>query len=391
MDISGFFKPVNPAFAGNTESYHPRQFANWIHTHRDNHFPDLEKVQVAIMGVREERKAINNEGCSNAPDTIRKQLYQTFADFGSIKGVDLGDVEAGHTIDDTYFALSATIAELVGKKVIPIIIGGSHDLAFANYMAYEKLEQTLNIVTIDSTLNLGLAKDDELNAGSFLGKIIMRKPNFLFNYSSIAYQTYLTDPEAVHLMRNLHFDCHRLGEVQSAISEMEPAIRNADLFSFDMAAIRMSDAPGTGQASPNGLFGQEACKLMRYAGLSEKISSVGIYECNPLLDRNEQTAGLAAQMIWYFIEGVSGRKYDFPFTDSSHYITYRVNISDHPQELVFYKSKKSDRWWMNVPFLSDHGSKYERHHMVPCSYRDYEQACQDDLPDRWWQAYQKLN
>ncbi|MCB0395606.1 MAG: formimidoylglutamase [Flavobacteriales bacterium] len=390
-DISGFFKAVNLDFVVGDIDFHPRQVGSEIAVHRQGNFPELDKVNIALIGVKEERRAKNNRGCSEGPDPVRKAFYRTFRDFGNARIADLGDIAAGHSLDDTYFALSESVAELVKGKIIPVIIGGSHDLAFAQYQAYEKLEQTINIVSIDNTLDLGLSKDEELNATSYLGKIIMRKPNYLFNHCTLGYQSYLTDPEAVQLMASLHFDCQRLGAIQSSLIETEPSIRNADMLSFDMSAIRSSDAPGHEQAVPNGLFGQEACQLMRYAGLSEKISSLGLYEFNPLFDPRSQTAHLISQMIWYFVEGYSGRKHDFPFTDASQYIVYHVNISEHSQELVFYKSKKSDRWWMNVPFLSDAGSRYERHHMVPCSYKDYELACQDDLPDRWWQAYQKLN
>jgi formiminoglutamase len=43
-----------------------------------------------------------------------------------------------------------------------------------------------------------------------------------------------------------------------------------------------------------------------------------------------------------------------------------------------------------VPYPSVKGERYERHFMVPCGYSDYLQACKDEMPDRWWQTYQKL-
>ena len=166
-------------------------------------------------------------------------------------------------------------------------------------------------------------------------------------------------------------------------------IRNADIFTFDISAIRQSDAPGNAYASPNGFFGDEACQVARYAGMSDKLSSAGFYEVNPSRD-NGQTAHLTAQMIWYFIDGYYNRKKDMPVSNKSGFIKYNVALKQGEQELVFYKSKKSERWWMDVPYPSEK-ARYHRHHLVPCSYKDYETACSDEMPERWWQAFQKLS
>ena len=46
---------------------------------------------------------------------------------------------------------------------------------------------------------------------------------------------------------------------------------------------------------------------------------------------------------------------------------------------------------MNVPYPANEKVKYERHHLIPCSYQDYELALKDEVPDRWLQAYKKLS
>jgi formiminoglutamase len=58
--------------------------------------------------------------------------------------------------------------------------------------------------------------------------------------------------------------------------------------------------------------------------------------------------------------------------------------------VVFLRSKITGRWWIDLSFGRNDRKKYEKHHYVPCSKRDYELALQDDIPDRWWQFYQKL-
>jgi len=58
--------------------------------------------------------------------------------------------------------------------------------------------------------------------------------------------------------------------------------------------------------------------------------------------------------------------------------------------VIFVKSKKTDRWWMQVPYPTG-GSRNERSHLVPCSYEDYKIAVSGEMPDLWWRTYQKLS
>lgn len=390
MDISLYFEPVElPDFNFKQEetSHH---LGDLIRSYVDkDDFPELGDVDIAIIGVKEDRKSVNNEGCAHAPDYVRAELYKLFRGDYNPRIADLGNIRQGHSIDDTYFALSSVISELIKNKTIPIIIGGSQDLTYANYLAYESLGQVINIVGVDSMFDLG-KNEDELDSRTYLNKIILHQPNFLFNYTNVGYQSYFVDPGSINLMKNLYFDVYRLGKIRDKMEEIEPLARNADMFTVDISAVRQADAPGNNNAGPNGFYGEEMCRIIRYAGLSDKLSSIGFYEINPKHDRGNQTAKLVSQMIWYFIEGYYNRKNDHPYKDKNDYIKYTVSIKEHKDQLIFYKSKKSDRWWMDVPVKQHYKNVYERHHLVPCSYNDYEVACKDDVPDRWWQAYQKL-
>ncbi len=389
MDISIYFEPVNEEKTGLSKIKHKQRLGkNIVVFKNSDSFPACKEADIAIIGVQEDRKSFNNEGCQLGGDYVRKYLYTLFKGAYHSKIVDLGNIKKGHTVDDTYFAVSTVITELLKTNTLPIIIGGGHDLTYANYLAYEKLGKIINISTIDAYFDIGKA-EKSLNSRSYLSKIILHQPNYLFNYTNIGYQTYFVDSEAIELMKKLYFDIYRLGEVRTNIAEVEPIVRNADMLSFDITSIRQSDAPGNANTSPNGFYGEEACQICRYAGLSDKLTSIGFYEYNPAFDRGEQTAHLISQMIWYFIEGYYTRKNDFPFKNKSGFYKYRVALSKE-KEIVFYKSKKSERWWMEVPCPSDIKDKYERHHIVPCSYTDYQCACNDEIPDRWWQVYQKL-
>ena len=390
MDIAIYFKPVDTAALITDSGFPGKRYASVIDIYdKEGNFPDLGDRDIALLGVNEDRGAINNEGSAYGPDVVRKHLYHLFVGNEQVRVADLGNIIQGHSIDDTYFALTNVVSALAANNIIPVIIGGSQDLTYAVYRAYEHLGQIINIVAVDPMFDLG--KDSStLNSQSYLSKIILHQPNYLFNYTNIGFQSYFVDKEAVALMNKLYFDIYRLGNVRENMDEVEPVVRNADMVSIDISSVRSADAPGNANTIPNGFAGEELCRIVRYAGLSDKLSSIGFYEYNPTYDPHEQTAMLISQAIWYFLEGYYQRKDDYPARARDQYVKFHVKVEGQKDEIIFYKSKRSERWWMEVPVETDLMTKYERHYMVPCSYRDYQDALEDNIPERWWQVYQKM-
>lgn len=387
MDISVFLKPS--AFHGESEeAFHPHSlFRETFFYHGEEEWP--EGVRLALLGVKDDRNAGLNQGCADGPDRIRHYLYKLYRLDERLNLADLGNVEAGERFEDTCFAVNQICQFLLKKGMIPVILGGSQDVTYANYLAYEKMEQTVNLVTVDGRLDFGDNPDDVRSTG-YLNRIVLHKPNYLFNYSNVGHQRYLTDPELIELMSKMYFDLLRLGEIQGNLALSEPVLRNADLVSFDVSSIRMSESPGSAAAGPNGFYGEEAAQLCRYAGMSDKLTSFGIYEYNPMWDPQGQSAHLIAQMLWCFFEGVLSRKADYPIGDYSEYQRYIIHLQDSAHELVFYKSPRTDRWWMDVPYPAGMTERFERHHLVPCTYDEFMQASKEEMPDRWWRTYQKL-
>jgi hypothetical protein len=258
------------------------------------------------------------------------------------------------------------------------------------YQAYEKLEQTVNIMAVDPFLDLG-DPDDLLKATGWINKILLHKPNYLFNFSIFGYQSYLVNPNELKLIDDLYFDAFRLGDYYANEKIVEPQLRNTDLLSFDMNAIRSSDYKSNHEFLPNGFYGEDACRIMRYAGISDKLTSTGIFNFAPNPLNYQSDINLLAQMIWYFLEGYNQRKQDYPIGLKTDYVKFRVNLDDFRDEVIFYKSDKSGRWWMEVPYPKIKGMKLQRHLLVPCSYEDYENALKNELPNLWLKTYKKLS
>ena len=381
-----FFTPIDDSLAAHLVSQSSACLGKkiQIHSHQEG-FPDLENVQIAIFGVNEDRNSQDNFGCGEDLFIVREKFYQLFPGKWHTNIADLGTIEKGNQVSDTYFAVKEMITFLLKNNIIPIIIGGGQDITYVNYRAYDALEQSVNITAVDSRFDLGNL-EEELTSQSYLSKIIMQEPNNLFNYCNVGYQTYFNSQEEISLLDNLFFDTYRLGEAK-ILENIEPAFRNSDIVSIDIGAVRQSEAPGNNNSSPNGFYGEEICAISRYAGLSDKVSSFGIYEYNSKHDNNDQTAHLIAQMIWYFIEGVNFRVKDYPFSGKENYQKFTV-LLEEDEPLLFYKSNKSGRWWIEINILSN--NKYKRHALIPCTYKDYKDATKQLIPEKWYKAMRKM-
>ncbi|MBP2284276.1 arginase family enzyme [Flavobacterium sp. CG_23.5] len=376
-----FLRPIDNEILHYINGSTSQQLGSKIVLHTNEQFPDLNKIKIAIIGVFE------NRGDKNAISDIdlipvRKELYGLFPGNWDTSIADLGDILAGNSIEDTYFAVKKVVASLIKKKIIPIVIGGSQDLTYALYRAYDDLEQMVNMVSIDNKFDFG-KESEEVSASSYLTKIIIDEPNNLFNYCNIGYQTYYNSQEEIDLIEKLFFDGYRLGEISNNISLSEPVFRDADLVSIDLSAVKSSDSGNFISFTPNGFNGKEICSLARYAGISDKVSLFGIFNHN----NSAQESAIIAQIIWYFIEGFHYRSYEYPFGSRDNYIKYIVPLEE--EELVFYKSDKTDRWWIEIPFISNGSNKLKRNTLLPCSYDEYLLACNQELPERWWKAQRK--
>lgn len=385
MDLKIFFNPVKEeVYSGIND---PHSFYKSIHIFSEKQ-PDYKGANIAIVGVEDVSGGLNNEGAKQGADEIRKKLYRLKKGSGSYKIVDLGNIGNGINTEETHLRLREVCALLIEKNVLPVIIGGTHDHTFGQYLAYEGMEKLVSLLNVDAFLDLE-SEGGKINHKNHLHKLMMYENNFLFNLCQMAYQSYLIDNETLALLEKLYFDSYRLGYMRQGLKEMEPVIREADLMSFDITAIKSSDAPGNENAQPFGLTGEEACQICWYAGLNEKLSSAGFYEYNPTFDdENKKTASVVATMIWYFIEGFYHRKDESNFRGND-YLRYVVYMPIEPATIVFYKSKLSEKWWMEVPY--PHGKfMYERNLIIPCSYSDYQTAQKGDVPERWINTQNKL-
>ncbi len=91
-------------------------------------------------------------------------------------------------------------------------------------------------------------------------------------------------------------------------------------------------------------------------------------------DKDELTAKQISQMLWYVLDGRSRGKREAQLDEKDSFNEYHMAFAE--VETTFLQSKKTGRWWMQLPDK----------HFIACSYKDYLLASSNEIPERWLRA-----
>lgn len=373
--LQDFLQPLSQSSLNEDQEYEEAQIGSIADLYTTEHIPDLDAADILLLGVGETRGDGPGEKTTDAPDRVRREFYRLYYWHKDVRMADLGNLQQGRTLADTYAALKTVLTELLPSQKTVIILGGSHDLTLAQYQAYAGLQQVIEVSVADALIDL--QEESPVPASSFLMPMLTERPNYIRHYNHIGFQSYFVHPRMLETLDKLRFDCFRLGKMRENLEESEPVLRNTDLFSLDINIIKHTDAPAN-TLSPNGFTGEDACAIARYAGMSGQLSSFGIYGYRPEKDTAQLTARQIAQMLWYFMDGRSVKNKEALLEERDAFWEFYIAFADI--NTVFLKSKKTGRWWMQLP-----GKDF-----IPCAYSDYLLASNNEIPERWLRHQERL-
>ncbi|SMC46031.1 formimidoylglutamase [Cellulophaga tyrosinoxydans] len=378
-----FLVPIDDKILAHCELLPAQALGNKIHKHTERKgLPVLANASFAIIGVNESRNAFEKKHESLNTSEIRRHLYKLMMGNWNSTIVDLGDINEGEAVEDTYFVVKEIVAELIEEDIVAVVIGATQDITYPTYRAFDGLRNMVNLVSVDSRFDFG-DNDELISSHSYMSKIITDKPNNLFNFSNLGYQSYFCAQEELDLMERLFFDGYRLGEISSDISLAEPVLRDSNIVSIDLRAVKASEISMSENFSPNGFTGKEICAIARYAGISDKVNVFGVYEA----ENTPQAYQLIAQILWYFFEGHNYRVKESPFVNKEDFTKFIVPTD--ADDLIYHKSNLTERWWVEVPTILTSHNKTNIPALLPCTEQDYLDACNQIIPERWFKAYKK--
>lgn len=370
--IADFLEPINLSEISNDTGYKEGQIGRVMKAYEEE-FPDLDDADIILVGCGEQRGGALLHP-STAADVVRHEFYNLYYWHQDIKLADIGNIKIGKAYTDTYAALKIVLHELMLEGKMVVILGGSHDLMLSQYYAFADEKRLIDAVGVDAVIDINL--DSPFRSDNFLMELLTADPNYMRHYNHIGFQSYFVHPRMLETMDKLRFDCFRVGNVKEHIDEMEPVIRNCQIFSFDITALAHAFAPANA-LTPNGLNGEEACTLMQYAGMSPNMQSIGVYGYRPEKDIENLTAKQISHMLWYVMDGKSRGNREVAIDERESFNEFHTAFAE--VETTFLQSKKTGRWWMQLPDKQ----------FIACSYKDYLLASSNEIPERWLRAQER--
>jgi len=328
---------------------------------------DLSRYEVAILGAPFSE---NNTYEPQFADQVRNELANLSA-LQHIHIVDLGNCIKGNTLKDSLVALKDILALLSEHDIFVVVISNT-TLPVSTLLEYQFATEPSKYIEVDSNFSVN-------NLQEYLPQDWEEQ----INYCNIGFQNYYAQESEHKWLKKHNYDAIRLGEVRRNLPAIEPLIRDADFINFSLNALKHQEAPGQREVSPNGFYSEEFCQIARYAGTGDHLKIASITDFKPTSD--EQTIKLTAQIIWFLVEGFGLRITEDPLQDK-HIRKFNVSHGQSNDQIVFYKSEKTERWWIEIP--KHHNGK---NITLPASYKDYTDACNQEIPYRWIKAMQKHN
>lgn len=337
----------------------------------------LKNIELAIIGV-----PFNSEHDdfkrTPTPDKLRKAFY-SLAGVGKLNIIDLGNLKASTSHKGNYLALRDVIDYLNELDIVAVVLGGSQDYSYGICQAF-KSDPFFSFSAIDACLDVKKGVES-LSSTNYLSQVFKMMPD-LFQFNLLGYQShYVPD---IYFEKTKGIGAHlRLGKLRDEMSSAEPILRNSDFITFDMAAFKYSEAPNSLNL-PNGLYADEACQLIKYAGASNRMKVFGLFGLTIDLETVGLSVNLAAQLLWYFVQGYLIRDKRKP-EQTEGFSIFSVEISELSAPLVFCKNDDTGQWWVQVQAINGE-TKY-----FACSEKDYEAASANEIPELWLKYVQKTD
>jgi hypothetical protein len=337
---------------------------------------DVTHVDAVLVGLPD-----NDSGTTfKTANEVRNQINKLTGLSKKIKILDLGNIISGSVFNDTCERLKAIFSILLNHEIKVFVLGNSavYHRTISNSFISNNIP--INQVWIDSCITWEHFVIDPLSAD--FSDTLRNAP---INFINIGYQNYFVEKEIVDFINDSNFESYRLGTVRSKIQDFEPVLRDANMVDISLNALKFSDAPGARKASPNGLSGDEICQLSFFAGYSHRLKVLAIFDLQVANDNRDITSLLAAQVIWYALEGMAVKVFEDPELTPDIFSKFHIHIDIANQNLAFYKSNLTQRWWMEIEL-----AEKKRSVLFSCSEKDYELACRQEIPDRWWRLFNRL-
>lgn len=287
--------------------------------------------QIQVIGVPLDLGA-NRRGVDMGPSAIRyaglkKRLQMVASNVRDIGDIFVPSPESRQIVNQSLKYLNEikevneVLADQVAKSIEdgyrPVVLGGDHAIAIGTIAGASQKIERLGLIWFDAhgdfntsettpsgnihgmplAVSLGYGAPELTNIGGYVGKVRpedvviiglrdvdMKEREMIKNSGITAYTMHEVD---------------RMGIKQVMDEAIQIITKNTTGFhlSFDLDVMDPQEAPGVGTAVRGGLNYREAHLALELLAETNKLVSLDMVEVNPILDKGNETAELAVELI----------------------------------------------------------------------------------------------
>ena len=281
------------------------------------------ELSVGIIGVPFDHgiKLINGRpGARFAPEAIKKEFFRLIKKKKYIDGVKTIDCRNVNPVKNNVKATHERVTSVVKKTikggVVPIVLGGGHDITFGSSRAVAQAYKKIGQINIDAHYDVRPVVNGKITSGTPFWRLLESKLLLGSNFVEMGVHSprclpehykYLTKKKATVIKLDY---INKIGIDKSLAKAflLTDKKTNATVFDIDIDGVQKRFAPGCSAPGIEGFTKKQIIRAAYLAGKNKNVKLFNIMEVSPVYDVKNKTVRLAAELILSFIKGVSKRK-----------------------------------------------------------------------------------
>ena len=285
---------------------------------------ELPEADVCLVGLALDFGTVlegGRAGAAHAPDAIRRELRRYHKTYNlehdisleNLRIAEAGNLDLRHPDHvRNHDLIRERLAQLLRQYPRVVVLGGSHDGTYSTVRGLFDANQGQPVGGINLDAHADVKDKPEISSGTPFGKLL--REGFLAGprFTEIGLHSNLNTKEDIDFLHQQQAHIVPLAHVQQdgialCLSRALSRTANggASFVSFDIDGCAEAFAPAVSAPSADGFTPRQAVESAFMAGQQEQVRLFEVVELNPLYDRDNQTARLAATIITAFLAGVA--------------------------------------------------------------------------------------
>ncbi|MBK2125381.1 formimidoylglutamase [Fangia hongkongensis] len=276
--------------------------------------PESSKPTYTMLGFCCDEGVRRNQGiigAKNGPKAFREAFYNLPYHLNNFALFDAGDVICQEQdLEDAQKTLAEYVKRILDLGAIPIVIGGGHETAWGHLQGIYQSGYFPTIYNFDAHFDLRQTTDNKGSSGTpfYQACEYLKSLNKPFEYNCFGIQNFANTRTLFDFADANGVNYQLAEEINLASSNtdyIETCLRSqkdSSLYlSICLDVFNASIAPGVSSQQPLGIYPEYVIQSMKKIKEINPAMALDIVELNPLKDKNNLTAKLAASLIAVYL------------------------------------------------------------------------------------------